>query len=133
MALTSFMQKRVLDWTLGGAGVITAPAQQWLSLASGIPNDNGASDAGQINSRLLINSGAVTGMAAANSPQGSATNLSARSNATATAAAVVSGWNLYDANAGGNRLAYGSMTLGFTVASAASVFFSAGRFNVSLS
>lgn len=132
MALTSFMQKRVLDWTLGGGGVITAPAQQWLSLASGVPNDNGASDAGQINSRLLINSGATTGMAAANSPQGSATNRSAQSNATATSAAVCSGWNLYDANAAGNRLAYGTVSPGFTVASGASVFFSAGSFKVSI-
>ena len=130
MALTSFMQKKVLDWMLGGAGAQTAPAQQWLSLASGVPNANGASDAGQLNSRLLINSGAVTGMAAANSPQGSATNLSARSNATATAAATISGWNLYDSVVGGTRLAYGTVSPGFTIASGASVFFSAGSFKM---
>ena len=67
MPLTTYMQKQVLDWICGGAAP-TQPPQLWLCFATGTPNNNGASD-GPMISRILLKSGAVTNMAAANSPQ----------------------------------------------------------------
>lgn len=115
MPLTPYMQKNVLDWMLGGAAAVQ-PAQRWLCFATGTPNNNGASD-GPMNSRILLFSGAVTNMAAANSPQGSCTNRSSASGSwTAAAITTVLGWNLYDtgpSTGGGTRLAWG--TCSFTM------------------
>src|SRR5262245_33236485 len=103
MPLTDFGEKLLLDWTLGGAGA-TQPTARWLSFATGSPNAAGASD-GAFTPRCTVTFGAAA------SPQMSATNLNAIS---ATVSGVASqtaiGWNLYDANAGGNRIAYGTTT-----------------------
>lgn len=96
------MAKNVLDW-ITGAAAATQPAGRWLQWATGSPNQAGASD-GAFSSRRTVT------FAAANSPQGSATNAAAVSGATASAAATVRGWNLYDSSVGGTRLAYGTLT-----------------------
>jgi hypothetical protein len=120
MPLTSYMQKQILDYLLGGAAP-TQPSNRWISWATGSPNDNGASD-GPFVSRASWNA------AAANSPQGSATNQSSVINQTMTGAgtATVIGWNLWDASAGGTRLAYGTLSASALIATANSVRMSAG-------
>jgi hypothetical protein len=105
-----------------------------MAFATGTPNDAGASD-GPFNSRVLLVSGAVQGMAAANSPQGSVTNRSAQSAASATAGNAsnsVRGWNIYDSAAGGTRLMYGTMTAAFVASSVSGIALSAGRLNISI-
>lgn len=126
--LTQYGQKAVLDYLLGGA-TPTRPGALWISFATGTPNADGASD-GPVNSRMSLD------MAAAQSggaTAGSATNRSARSNASATAACNVFGWNLWDAAAAGNRLAYGTMTAAFSVTSGSNILMSAGRVRINLS
>jgi hypothetical protein len=110
MALTTYMQKQALDWILGGA-TGTQPTGRFLQFATGSPNINGASD-GPFTSRLTVT------FAAGASPAGSKSNANALTSATCTVAATVVGWNLYDANAGGNRLAFGTLTASRTLRSA---------------
>lgn len=126
MPLTQYAQKAVLDYLLGGA-TPTRPGAAWVSWATGSPNANGASDAGQINSRLSWNA------AAANSPQGSATNQSTGIAATATAACTILGWNLWDASVAGTRLAYGTLAASVGVASANSVRIGVGSMKIVIS
>ena len=102
MPLTSLYAKRTLDWWTGAAAA-AAPGGRWVQWATGSPNDAGASD-GAFSSRRTVT------FAGANSPQGSATNAAAITGATASAAATVVGWNLYESSVGGNRIAYGTLT-----------------------
>lgn len=103
MPLTSFMEKRVLDFICGGAAA-AAPGGRWLNWATGSPDDNGDS-VGPFSSRRTVT------FSAANSPAGSVANSAAVSGATASAAATVRGWNLYESSVGGERLAYGTVTI----------------------
>lgn len=128
MPLTPYMKKNVLDWVLGGAAAVQ-PTQRWVQWATGIPNDAGASD-GAVNSRESLDMAAAqSGGAAA-----SATNRSARSNGTVTAAAQsVRGFNIYDSTVGGTRLIYGTCTVGFSATSGSGIALSAGRLTISIS
>jgi hypothetical protein len=126
MPFTQYMNKAVLDFTLGGA-TPTRPGNRWVSWATGSPNEAGASDAGQINSRQSWDA------AAANSPQGSVTNRSTGIGATATAACTIVGWNLWDASVGGTRLAYGTLSASVGVASANSVRIGVGSMKIVIS
>ncbi len=119
MPLTDYGEKLLLDFVLGGAAP-SSPPGRWISLATGTPNAAGASDG------LFTPRGTVT-FAAANSPQGSATNLNVISGTlvavAGTSSGTVFGWNLYDSNLNGTRLAYGTVanasgcrTTGSTVA-----------------
>jgi hypothetical protein len=67
-----------------------------------------------------------------NSPQGSVTNVAAISGGTATAIATVRGWNLYDAAAAGNRLAFGTVTASIGCASADIISIAAGALKITL-
>ena len=129
MPLTDYGEKLLLDWILGGAAA-TQPPGRWISLATGTPNANGASDG------LFTPRGTVT-FAAANSPQGSATNLNIISGTLVAVAGISSGtvfgWNLYDSNLNGTRIAWGTVanasgcrTTGSTVA------FTAGSLKITL-
>jgi hypothetical protein len=120
------MNKAVLDWVLGAA-TPTRPGARWVSWATGSPNDNGASDAGQLNSRHSWDA------AAANSPQGSATNRSTGIAVTATAACTILGWNLWDASVAGTRLAYGTLAASVGIASANSVRIGVGSMKIIIS
>ncbi len=104
MAATTYMRKAMLDWALLGA-VPTRPAGCFLMFATGSPDADGASD-GPFSPRRTVT------FAAANSAQGSVTNVAIITGITATAAATPIGWNIYDAVAGGNRLFYGTLAAG---------------------
>ncbi len=129
MPLTDYGEKIMLDWLLGGA-VPTRPATWWVSLATGTPNAAGASD-GLFTPRCRATFGA------ADSPSGSATNINVLSctlvPVAGTSSGTVFGWNLYDSNLNGTRLAYGTVanasgcrTLGSSVA------FGAGSLKITL-
>ncbi len=122
MPLTDYGETILLDWILGGA-VPARPATWWVSLATGTPNAAGASDG------LFTPRGRCT-FGAADSPSGSATNINVISGTlvavAGTSSGTVFGWNLYDSNLNGTRLAYGTVanasgcrTTGSTVAFAA--------------
>lgn len=106
MPLTGYGQKLLLDWALGGANP-SSPPGRWIALATGSPNAAGASD-GLFTPRVTVT------FAAANSPQGSVTNLNVLSGTlvavAGTSSGTVFGWNLYDSSQGGTRIAYGTMS-----------------------
>ncbi len=106
--LSTYLEKAILDWALGGASA-TQPVGRWVGLASGSPNVNGASEGPWLR--------ATATYAAANSAQGSATNLNDL-NCTATAIGTAVGWNMFDASQAGNRLAFGTVTSSMACASA---------------
>lgn len=100
--ITPYLAKALLDWALNGA-TPTRPSQLWVQWATASPTTQSAFD-GPFSSRRTAT------FAAANSPNNSATLLAAVSGATASAAATVVGWNLYDASSGGNRLLFGTLS-----------------------
>lgn len=118
MGVTPYLQKQMLDWAAGGAAA-TQPVGRFVQFATGTPNTSGGSD-GPFTPRKTVT------FAAANSPQMSVTNVAAVSGCTATAIATALGWNLYDAAAGGNRLAFGTLTASMGCASADVAGFNAG-------
>ncbi len=125
MPLTDAMEKAVLDWVLGGAAA-TRPTARWVGLATASPTSVSAFE-GAYNTRATVT------FAAAASPQMSATNANAFSNISALAAATVVGWNLWDAGAAGNRLAYGTATAAIGCKSADNVAIAAGGIKIVLS
>ncbi len=109
MPLHPIYQKTALDWMMGGAAA-TRPAARFIQWATASPDNTSAFD-GPWSPRATVTFGA------ANSPSGSATNVNALS-CTATAVATGIGWNLYNSNVGGTRIAYGTFTsLGMACAS----------------
>jgi hypothetical protein len=123
MPFTSYLSKQILDWTTGAAAA-TIPPGRWLQFATGSPNDAGGSD-GPFSPRVTMS------FAAANSPQGSATNLNAVTN-TATAAGTAVGWNLYDRSVGGTRIAYGTFSAVIGCKSADNPALAAGALKITL-
>ncbi len=114
MAFTSLARKQLLDW-MTGAGTATQPTARWISIATGVPNDNGASD-GPLLTRLTFICGAAV------SPNGYASNQSVMS-FRCTAAATATGWNLWDAPTGGTRWAYGTISPSLGLASGGTAVF----------
>lgn len=114
----------MLDWLLGGANP-TRPAGRFLSWATQSPRSDSAFD-GPFTPRVTVT------FASGNSPQGSVTNLNALTG-TATAAATAVGWNLWDANAGGTRIAFGTFTANVGCKSADNPAVAAGGLKVVLS
>lgn len=102
MPLTDVFEKQLLDWALGGAAG-SQPTQQWIQFATASPTSQSTFD-GPFSPRATVT------FAAANSPQGSKTNLNTISVITATAAGTAVGWNIYDRSVGGTRIAYGTCT-----------------------
>lgn len=100
MPFMQSIEKDLLDWVTGGA-TPTRPLSRWISFATGIPNDAGASD-GPFNSRVTCTFGPAISTLCSNS--------NTLQLATATAVATVVGWNLWNNSAGGARLAYGTST-----------------------
>jgi hypothetical protein len=128
MPLTQYGQKLVLDYLLGGA-TATRPTIRQIQFATASPRTDSAFDA-PIRSR-------VTGsFFAGNSPQGSVNNRAATgitaASAYATAICTLVGWNLYDAAAGGNRLAYGTLSASVGCASGDWVSISASALKITL-
>jgi hypothetical protein len=125
MPLTDGMEKRLLDWVTGAAGV-TRPASRWVSFATASPRSDSAFD-GPFNTRNTVT------FAAANSPQMSVTNLNSMTLVTATAAATAVGWNLWDAPTGGSRLAFGTATAAIGCKSADNITIAPGALKIVLS
>lgn len=113
MPLTSYTEKLLLDWALGGTGgAVSSPANRFIQFASSVPDAANAYD-GPFTNRMTVT------FAAAASPAGSASNANALVR-TATAITTVCGWNLYDQITLGNRLAYGTTVVGGTATGLAS-------------
>jgi hypothetical protein len=124
MPLDPRQQKSSLDWVLGGANP-SQPAARWISFATASPRSDSAFD-GPFNTRNTVT------FAGANSPQMSATNLNNMTLVTATAAATAVGWNLWDAAAAGNRLAYGTATANIGCKSGDNISIAAGALKITL-
>lgn len=125
MPLDPFAQKLVLDWLCGGAAA-TQPSARWVSFATASPTSQSAFDGPFTTRGSLI-------MAAANSPQGSVTNITSSSPlVTCTAAATAVGFNLWDAGAGGNRLLWGTCTAAIGCKSADAITLSNGLLKITL-
>lgn len=116
MPFDSYLAKACLDWSLGGA-TPTRPVGRFLSFASGTPTT--------VNDSAAPITRVTATFSAAASPAGSV-GLSANVTCSATANCTVFYWNLYDANAAGNRLMYGSLTASQTIRSGSAAFFVAG-------
>jgi len=101
MPFHSSVEQDMLDWVTGAAAV-TRPGGRWIGWATGSPDDISDS-AGR------ITRGTCT-FAAANSPQGSVTNLNSVFGTNTGPAATAVGWNLYNSSVGGSRLAFGTLT-----------------------
>jgi hypothetical protein len=125
MPFTGYAEKALLDWCLLGASAPTQPAACFISWATASPTSQSAFD-GPFSPRMTVT------FAGANSPQGSVTNLNAVTG-TATAAGTAVGWNIWDANAAGNRLAYGTFTANVGCKSADNPAFGAGGLIITLS
>jgi hypothetical protein len=128
-AISQYAGKAVLDWLLGGAAA-SRPTVRHVSFASGTPTEAGASDGRFTNAAGVRQT--VT-MAAANSPQNSATNLGALSATVSgqAAAGTVLGYNIWDAAAAGNRLAFGGIAA-IGAKSTDSVSFPVGSLKITL-
>lgn len=124
MPFTIEIAKSSLDWVTGNAA--TRPGARFISFATASPRSDSAFD-GPFSPRQTCT------FAAANSPQMSATNLNAMAGATATAVGTVVGWNLWNSNVGGTRLAYGTATAAIGCASGDNVSIAAGALKIVLS
>jgi hypothetical protein len=124
MPLSPFAQKLTLDWVTGAAAA-TRPTARWIGFATQSPTSQSAHE-GQANTRATVT------FAAANSPQGTVTNLNAFSNISALATVTFVGWNLWDAGAAGNRLAFGTCTAAIGCKTTDNVVISAGGIKIVL-
>jgi hypothetical protein len=126
MPLDAYYAKNLLDWTTGAAAAVQ-PAGRWIQWAIGSPTSISGSDAA-FSSRVTVS------FAAANSPQGSCTNLNAISGISASLAITCLGWNLYDRSSGGTRLMGGTLSASISVRSATDLpSFAAGALKLVLS
>ena len=119
MPLTPYMKKQVLDFICGGAAV-TRPASRFIQFANTNPASDSAFDA-PIRSRLSAQfapaSTGATGFATISSAVTIGSGALGGSTAGPTAACTLTGWNLYDSGIGGTRLAYGTLSVTFSLAS----------------
>lgn len=125
MPVDQALQKAMLDWVLGGAAA-TRPGGRWVSFATASPRSDSTFD-GPFSPRVTCT------FAAANSPQMSVTNLNNMTLATATAAGTAVGWNLWESQVGGQRLAYGTATASIGCKSGDNISIAAGALLIVLS
>ena len=112
VGIDPFMQKRLMDFTFGGAAA-SAPAARWVGWATQSPTSQ--SDFAGPWTRVTFSPAAASTQG---SPAATVSNRAAMtSRATAIGTAV--GWNIYDASSGGNRLFYGTVTASLGCASSA--------------
>ena len=102
MPASDYAEKAVLDWLLGGA-TPTRPSNRYVSFATQTPTSQSTFDHPSTPARFTAT------FAVANSPQGSCTNLNTIIVSVGPAAVTAKGVNIWDAAAGGNRLAYGGI------------------------
>lgn len=114
--ISDYAEKAMLDWVLGGA-TPTRPSTRAIGLSLGSPTDASGSEwTGTGITRQSMDFGAAA------SPAGSATNASALTFGPVTAAASVSGIQIWDTISGqtanaGNMLWYGLLATARTLAS----------------
>lgn len=124
MGADPYLAKAMLDWALLGA-TPTQPASLFMQLATAVPTTDAAYEAPQFTNRMRMT------FAAAQSPAGSATNLNSYIR-TATAAATLTGWNLWDSPSGGNRLFFGTLTAAIACPSGSGCRIGAGNIKILL-
>ncbi len=125
MPLDLGKDKDTLDWLLGGAGP-TRPAGRWISFATASPTSQSAFD-GPFTPRCTVS------FAAANSPQGSATNLNVVSATLTSSVGTAVGWNLWDSSSSGSRIAWGTLAnLGSVRTAGSTVGFAAGSLKITM-
>ena len=130
-AISAYLEKSLLDWTLGGAAA-TQPTTRAVGLSLGAPSSTSGSEwTGTGITRSSI------GFGAAASPGGSATNSAAVTFGPVTSAATVSGIQLWDTISGttanaGNMLFYGALATVRTLASGDYLVLASGALTCSL-
>ena len=129
-AISAYLEKAILDWTLGGA-TPARPANWWLGIAVGTPTLTGASEMGTLSgySRLTLS------MAAANSPQGSATNLNAMTFGPFSSVGSAIGADIFDGSPVGSSdlLWYGTLATARTFGIGDTLIFIAGALTTAIS
>lgn len=128
--VSAYMEKAILDWSLGGA-TPTRPTAWGLGLSLGSPTSISASE-------VAVGSGwtrQTIAFAAAASPAGSASNSLAATFGAGLTAAVFSGFDLFDtaSSVSGNMLFNGLLATARTLGVGDSLVFAAGAITVTLS
>lgn len=128
--VSAYMEKALLDWSLGGA-TPTRPTAWGLGLSLGSPTSISASE-------VAVGSGwtrQTIAFAAAASPAGSASNSLAATFGAGLTAAVFSGFDLFDtaSSVSGNMLFNGLLATARTLGVGDSLVFAAGAITVTLS
>lgn len=128
--ISSYDQKAMLDWVLGGA-TPARPADRYVALSLGTPTSVSASE-------VLTGSGYVRQSAlfgAAASPAGSASNTAAMTFGPFSSSAAIQGLVVFDTSAftAGNQLWYGTLLTARTVLPGDTLVIGAGSLIITLS
>ena len=123
MAFDAYMQKALLDWCFGGAAV-SQPTGRFIGFASGSPTSVSDSAAPGYRATATFQA-ASTGVSAS-------VSLKAALTCTHTAACTIYAWNVYNSTSGGQRLAYGTITLSQSQASGDACAFTAVNLKITL-
>ncbi len=131
--VSSFCQKLVLDWLLGGAAA-TQPPSRWIALSIATPfstNFTGSEVAGQISG--YTRQSAL--FSAATSPAGTASISAAVTFGPFSSSAAIQGAGIFDTGSpsSGNNLFFGTLATARTVLPGDTIIFSAGQLIVTLS
>ena len=130
-AVSAYLAKAVLDWTLGGASA-TQPGARWAGLAVGTPgtNNNAASEMNTLTGYSRIT--ALFG--AANSPAGSASITAVMSFGPFSSVGSALGCHLWDGSPVGSSsmLLEGTLQTGRTFIPGDILVFSAGALTITL-
>jgi len=131
MGASQYMQKALLDWTLGGA-TPTRPSLHYVGLAQGTPSSISGSECTISNyARQAVSFGP------AGTPSGSATAINtAAFTFSVKAAGTVIGIQVWDTNLAsnsGNMLAFGLLSATSVLASGDTLAFASGALSISLS
>lgn len=129
--VSAYLEKALLDWSLGVAATPTRPAAWMVGLSLGAPSSTSGSE-------MANNSGytrqTVT-IAAAASPAGSASNANAMTFGPFSTAYAITGIQIWDTQGStntGNMLWYGNLSAARTVASGDSLVIAAGALLITL-
>jgi hypothetical protein len=128
-AVSAYLGKAMLDWTLGGA-TPARPNAWWLGVAVGTPNSTGASEMGTLTgySRLTASIGA------ANSPAGTASNQNAMTFGPFSSTGSALGAILFDGSPVGSSdlLWYGTLATARTFGVNDTLIFIAGALTMTI-
>jgi len=127
--ISSYLQKAMLDWVLGGA-TPTQPASRLVALSLGTPTSVSGSEVGS-NSGYIRQSALFS---AAASPAGSASNTAAMTFGPFSSSNAIQGAVLYDTISinSGNMLWYGTLLTARTVLSGDTLVIGTGSLLITL-